>query len=128
MKVIFVDSIPKDIEKNIFYISDKYKVITHKCPCGCERNVSIFIDNGWNYSINEKDQITIDPSIATGLECGSHYWVKNSKILWSNPLDREEVQARLKIIIKEREIQRVESKRFITKVRRLIQRILNIFL
>ena len=128
MKVVFVDSIPKKIEKNIFYISDKYKVITHSCLCGCGRNVSIFIDDGWTYSINKKGQITINPSIATGLDCGSHYWIENNQVSWSNPIDYEEVQARLKMRLEKKIEKRVESKGFMKKINSLMRRIADIFI
>ena len=104
MKIIFVDWMPNKRKENIIYISNRGRLIIHNCFCGCGEGVPITIGkigkhNNWTYSLNDKKEITIFPSIATGLKCGSHYFIRDNKVVWSNPISREEVQKRLKSCI-----------------------------
>ena len=77
----FVEFIPKDIEDGKLYISIPYKVMKHKCACGCGEDVVLPIDSisGWELTFNG-DSISVEPSIGNwDLKCQSHYYIKKNR-------------------------------------------------
>lgn len=81
---IFVQNIPKVLEDKTFYICLKYNIVAHLCACGCQRVVYTPIDrkNGWTFTYDGYE-ITLSPSIGNyGFPCKSHYYVKQSRIIW----------------------------------------------
>jgi len=87
----FVDFIPKDIEGGKLYISIIYKVMKHKCACGCGEVVVLPIDpiSGWKLTF-DGDTISIEPSIGNwDLRCQSHYYIRKNKTV--------EIQSRSKV-------------------------------
>ena len=73
----------------------KTTLIGHLCPCGCEKPVIITCGCGvydyWQYSLNKKNEITITPSIAAGIDCGSHYFIRDNEVLWHENISKEDV-------------------------------------
>jgi len=76
MKLIhrFVEVIPEQLETGIIYISLKYCIVVHLCPCGCKSE--IFTPLGptdWLLVFNG-DTISLRPSVGSwSLPCRSHY-------------------------------------------------------
>ncbi|SRR5574344_326347 len=86
MKHIFVETIPREIQENMLYISIKYGTAIHKCLCGCGNEIVTPFDekNGWILSYNGKT-VSLSPSIGNwNLPCHSHYWIRNNDIIWAN--------------------------------------------
>lgn len=81
----FVDNIPRELENGVIYISIKYCSIIHKCPCGCGSEIVTPIDaeKGWKLIFDGKS-VSLYPSIGNWhLNCQSHYWIKNNKVIWA---------------------------------------------
>lgn len=80
----FVDFIPDKLEDGILYITLKYCTAIHKCVCGCGNEVVTPISpNGWKIFF-DGISISLYPSIGSwNLECKSHYWIKNNKIIFA---------------------------------------------
>ena len=83
-KIEFVDLIPSTLENNVFYICIKCDVVVHLCACGCNNKVVTPIDKHFGWILNyDGESISLFPSIGNyNFECKSHYYVKNSKIVW----------------------------------------------
>ena len=87
MKLIhrFVEVIPEQLETGIVYISLKYCIVVHLCPCGCKSE--IFTPLGptdWLLIFNG-ETISLRPSVGSwSLPCRSHYWITNNRICWAN--------------------------------------------
>ena len=83
LKPNFVDNIPQDLNGGEIYISILYKVAIHNCCCGCGNKVATpFHGNGWKLTHNN-DTISLHPSIGSfSLDCQSHYWIRNNKVIW----------------------------------------------
>lgn len=81
----FVDIIPEKLEPNIIYISLQHCTAIHLCTCGCGNEVVTPISpNDWSLTFNGKT-VSLSPSIGNWqLPCRSHYWIRNSSIIWSN--------------------------------------------
>ena len=74
----------KDIKEGIIYISDEFYIRVHRCPCGCGEIIWIPIDDQRGWKLTEKDsEVTFSPSIGNFyLPCKSHYFIKNSEVVW----------------------------------------------
>ena len=86
VKHVFVTTVPKleDMVEGILYISTKYRVVIHKCLCGCgDKVVTPFMDNNdWEIDING-EEFTMSPSIGNYQhKCKSHYSISKSKVIW----------------------------------------------
>jgi hypothetical protein len=88
----FVETIPKELNNNVLYISLKYNTIIHKCPCGCgEEVVTPLSPYDWKLTYNG-ESISLYPSIGNwNYKCRSHYWIKNSTVVWSGNMEDEQI-------------------------------------
>jgi hypothetical protein len=77
----FTEFIPDDIEKDVLYISTKYKTTRHLCPCGCGGIVDTPLKPGRWKLIFDGDTISLHPSILfKACPNESHYWIKHNKV------------------------------------------------
>lgn len=90
----FVKFIPDVLADGVLYISGEYKVVTHRCCCGCGERVDTPLSpSGWVLSFNG-DTVSLWPSIAGG-RCNSHYVIRGGKIQWVAPLTRSQAMIAL---------------------------------
>lgn len=80
----FVDSVPDDLEEGVLYISMEYGTVLHKCCCGCGSEVNTPLSPAsWKLKY-DGECISLSPSIGNwSFPCQSHYWIKKSKVIWS---------------------------------------------
>ena len=73
-----VTIIDSQLEQNIIYISDKFKLSVHLCLCGCgNKAVTPINKDGWLVTENEKG-VTFKPSILnTNCPNRYHYIITN---------------------------------------------------
>lgn len=86
---MFIERMPKELVQGVLYVSEKYELAIHLCACGeCRiQTVTPFKDfpndRGWSYTRDEKDRITLRPSIGNQqFPCKSHYWITENRIEW----------------------------------------------
>lgn len=81
----FVELMPTAIEEGVLYISIPYRTATHKCACGCGKNVVTPIrPTDWTLTW-DGDVITLYPSIGNwSLPCRSHYFIRENRIVWAS--------------------------------------------
>ncbi len=87
----FVKFIPEEIKENTLYFSEEFATLIHKCPCGCGEKVVITVktgkyckegwEKGWELEIND-NKISLSPSLLNRFKCKSHYFIKNSEIIF----------------------------------------------
>ncbi len=86
-----VDDIPDSPKEKVVYL------ITHLgncwaivmiCPCGCGKllhlNTLQEYHPSWKYYLENKNRISLTPSINRTVGCKSHFFVKKSRIKWCN--------------------------------------------
>jgi hypothetical protein len=80
----FVEKIPEALETGVVYVSLKYGVVTHLCPCGCGNEVVTNLSpNGWSL-IYDGQTVSLHPSIGNwNFKCRSHYWIRKDRIEWA---------------------------------------------
>ncbi len=88
---VVVKELPKEIDDKILYIegdesTKDFWYALLKCPCGCTENIMLNLMTDakplWELSINKND-FSITPSIWRTGNCESHFWLKNSNIVWA---------------------------------------------
>ena len=108
----FVKFIPKDLLQNSIYVSIENEVTAHLCPCGCGEKIFIPLTPiGWKMTF-DGESVSISPSIGNWqLNCRSHYWIENNKVVWSENWSAKQVR-------KVRHREEIEQKAFFKKRRR----------
>jgi hypothetical protein len=83
----FVEFLPDKLEAGILYISMQYATASHKCCCGCGRDVVTPISpTDWQLMFDGKT-ISLKPSIGNWSYPGrSHYWIKGNRVVWEEAL------------------------------------------
>ena len=89
----FVDFIPADLQEGKLYISIPYATATHKCCCGCGKEVVTPLSpTDWKL-IFDGQSVSLDPSIGNwSFDCQSHYWIKRNQAIWSYHWSQEQIQ------------------------------------
>ena len=81
----FVDAVPDAdlMEDDVLYVSMPYATAIHKCACGCgQQAVTPLSPEEWSLTYNG-EAISLKPSIGNwGMTCKSHYWIRNSRVIW----------------------------------------------
>ena len=96
MKKAFVNRIPPQIEDGVLYICLDCDVIIHKCACGCGEKVVLPIaPEHWQLFYN--GEVTLSPSIGNyQYECKSHYFIRNSKVVWVDSESKDKIHKKKK--------------------------------
>lgn len=77
--------IPDELEDGKLYISVKYRVAIHKCPCGCGGEVvtPLYDRHGWDLIQKYDNFVTMYPSMEnSNFPCKSHYFIRDNKVVW----------------------------------------------
>jgi hypothetical protein len=93
MDHVFVDVMPKSLERGKLYISLKYNAVLHLCACGCGNEVSTPLNpTQWKMSYNGAT-VSLTPSIGNwSYPCKSHYFITNNEVRWSGNWDNNKIQ------------------------------------
>ena len=88
----FFENIPEKLEKGVLYVSIPFTTTIHLCPCGCGSEIVVKISPiDWKITF-DGESISIYPSIGNwGLDCRSHYWIRNNKVIWAESWSRKRV-------------------------------------
>jgi len=84
-----VEEVPDRLEPSTLYVAGEGPwpwAGAMLCPCGCrdviELNLLEQASPSWNIRQNRDGTITLTPSIWRTKGCGSHFLVRNSRIVW----------------------------------------------
>lgn len=88
----FVEYIPDNLKSGVLYISITYKIVIHKCCCGCGQEVVTPISPvDWKLIFNG-ESISLYPSIGNwSFDCKSHYWIENNKVKWAKRVSKKKI-------------------------------------
>jgi len=91
---VFADYIPDQLEDGIIYVSMKFATATHRCCCGCGREViTPFSPTDWRL-VFDGATISLDPSIGNwSYPCQSHYWIERNSVTWAPRWSRAQIGA-----------------------------------
>lgn len=82
--LVRVDYIPKEPKPGILYVAEEFGAAVHLCACGCGCKVSTpLLPTEWTLT-ESLGTATLTPSVGNWqLPCRSHYWIRESRIIWS---------------------------------------------
>lgn len=88
-----VDYIPEQLLDGHLYICEQYKVVVHKCCCGCgEEVVTPLSPAEWSIR-KEGNTVTLRPSIGNwSFRCQSHYYIHKNRVVWANAMSKQEIK------------------------------------
>jgi len=80
----FVELIPEVLEEGVLYVSLAYGTASHRCCCGCSREVvTPLTPTDWKL-IFDGESVSLYPSIGNwNFPCRSHYWIRNNCVEWA---------------------------------------------
>lgn len=82
LAVAEVEYMPALKAPGILYVSERFKLAIHLCPCGCGLEaVTPIGKDDWTLTVTE-GRATMSPSLLMRTPCASHYYVKDGKIAW----------------------------------------------
>ena len=89
----FVEFIPDQLAADTVYVSILYRTAIHKCMCGCGVEVVTPISpTDWRITF-DGETVSLFPSIGNwSYPCRSHYWIKDSKVVWAEDWSKEEIR------------------------------------
>ena len=93
VRPIFVEILPpfETIKDGEMWISHKHRTVNLRCPCGCgELTVLSLHPSRWHVYFDGKSVWLKGPtsgSIWTSSACGSHYHIRENRVVWSYPID-----------------------------------------
>lgn len=94
ISLLEVTYLPKELESGILYVSKKYGVAGHLCPCGCGNKIITPLGTTeWHLTVR-KGKPSLNPSLGNWqLPCKSHYWIINGEIEWSYQWDDDQIKS-----------------------------------
>ncbi len=90
----FVEHIPEELADGVIYISITFATAVHKCCCGCGHEVvTPLAPRDWQLTFDGQ-AVSLNPSIGNwSLDCRSHYWVSQNRVMWANEWTDAEILA-----------------------------------
>jgi Family of unknown function (DUF6527) len=88
-----VEYIPEQLLDGVLYVSHRYGTAVHKCCCGCgEEVITPLSSTDWSIRI-VGNNVTLHPSVGNwSFACQSHYFIKNSRVVWAGQMSQEEIE------------------------------------
>ena len=92
LKPVFVEAIPylEDMADRTLYVSMRFAILSHLCPCGCRRLVDVTLGPTTRSLTYDGEYLTLRPSIGVKFPCRSHYSIVRNAIVWYRPISRWE--------------------------------------
>jgi len=92
LRAQFVEFIPEQLEDGVLYISQRYRIATHRCCCGCGSEVVTPLGpTNWTLEV-ANGAVTLAPSVGNwSLPCRSHYLVRKGRVVWARDMSRDEI-------------------------------------
>ena len=93
LRPIFVEVMPvfDEIKDGEIWISHRHRTINLRCPCGCDDLTVLSLHpSRWHVYFDGKSVSLEGPtggSIWTSSDCGSHYHIRENKVIWSYRID-----------------------------------------
>jgi len=90
----FVQFIPEQLQEGVLYVSTVYATATHRCFCGCGREVVTPLSpTDWKLTF-DGETVSLSPSIGNwSFPCRSHYWIEANEVQWSGEMSQKAIDA-----------------------------------
>ncbi len=79
-----VEFLPKVLESNVLYVSEKYRTAAHLCACGCGEKIRTPLGPTEWAVTEDTNGPSLKPSIGSWQRpCRAHYVISNGAIHWA---------------------------------------------
>lgn len=89
-----VELMPKELERGVLYVSEKYRTAAHLCACGCGEKIRTpLAPTEW--SVTEgRGGPSVWPSVGSWQRpCRSHYIIRDGVVHWADQWSDAQVRA-----------------------------------
>jgi hypothetical protein len=93
LKTIYLSEVPDNLlDSTIYIVGEKgyYWFAVMLCPCGCKKKIHLNLlqtsSPNWNILRHRDGTISFSPSIVNKTGCRSHFFIRQSKIVWCSKL------------------------------------------
>lgn len=88
----FVEHVPDSLEEGVLYISERYRLCSHKCCCGCGEEVVLPLSPAEWCLTREGELVSLWPSVGNwDYACRSHYVIRRNAVFESPPLTEQQI-------------------------------------
>jgi len=89
----FVEYIPEELVDGVLYVSMAFSVASHKCACGCGREVVTPLSpTDWRL-LFDGAAVSLEPSIGNwNFPCRSHYFIRDGGVRWAGDMPQAAVE------------------------------------
>ena len=89
----FVEYIPDQLVDGVLYVSMAFSVASHKCACGCGREVVTPLSpTDWRLFFDGA-AVSLEPSIGNwNFPCRSHYFIRDGGVRWAGDMPQAAVE------------------------------------
>jgi hypothetical protein len=101
---------PEVLASDGLYISPRFGLISHLCPCGCGEEVVLKLSlTDWQL-FYDGETVSLYPSIGNwSLPCRSHYWIIENRVQWAPQWSDTRINAGRELDRRRKENQRPQS-------------------
>lgn len=89
-----VHYMPSELKPGVLYVSGKFDIAMHLCPCGCGSKVKTPL-GPTEWLVEETNGgPSLRPSVGNWQQaCQSHYWIDSGEILWAEKWTPKQIAA-----------------------------------
>lgn len=87
--IVVCDDLPETLREKRLYVvgaSPHFWKAALLCPCGCGDTIELNLAPPgrprWELTQVNRSQVTVSPSVWRATGCGSHFWIREGKIVW----------------------------------------------
>ncbi|BBB70169.1 hypothetical protein UNDYM_5916 (plasmid) [Undibacterium sp. YM2] len=89
----YVQHVPDQLEEGVLYISERFRICSHLCACGCKEEVVTPLSHAEWHLFKEGELVSLLPSIGNwNYDCKSHYFIEHNGIRWLPKLSAQRIK------------------------------------
>lgn len=90
---LYVQHIPDHLDEGVLYISERFRICSHLCACGCKEEVVTPLSQAEWSLFRDGEEVSLLPSIGNwNYACGSHYFIQKNRICWMSGMDAQKIK------------------------------------
>ena len=89
----YVQHVPDQLEEGVLYVSERFRICSHLCACGCKEEVVTPLSHAEWRLFKEGELVSLLPSIGNwNYDCKSHYFIEHNGIRWLPKLSAQRIK------------------------------------
>lgn len=89
----YVQHVPDQLEEGVLYISERFRICSHLCACGCKEEVVTPLSHAEWRLFKDGEHVSLLPSIGNwNYDCKSHYFIEHNGIRWLPKLSAQRIK------------------------------------